>query len=463
VCSIASIASQPYDADMGSETFSFLADSILFDDAYLASGFAGVDDARLRQELDAYRAFCLAHIDDLLREVYACESVTKIFAGVRAPITFDLLKQMAFYADQFVLDDPLFSEGYRGTSEGTAMNEYFGMKRDEGLGRRVAEAARLVKRLTPFVAANYAKVLPVSSLFEVHGGVPLRASENRFDDVLPGPLMEFFRGQAEVHCMRREGATFIEVPDQSPSRYISVRFKNDEMEYVRLYQLWANEVVSFDEATRIAKFAMTMPDEPPDQAYFDAWVHQSINQTAIAVHDEIRTEFELARQLKAAYFTKSPFAFDVLERVTNKNVQMQRPTSTLLNTELPFLADVDATTLMRIREEDADAFARFRGHLDKHLRAIASTEPAKRAAKIDDVAAEMRNDADEIGRVVERARKKFTGQGTLALAALSASVKTAGLSLPVAATAAAAAYAAYQDYRSKVEAPAYFLWRVLKN
>lgn len=445
---------------MGSESHNFLADSILFDDRSLENGFRAISEERLRAELDAYRAHCLLHADDLLREVYACESATKIFAGVRNPVTFDLLKQTAFYVDQFVLDDPLFAAAHPGTAEGKVLNEFYGMKPNDWLGNSVAGAARFMKRLTPFIAANYVKVLPVSSIFEAKGGVPLTASENRFEDGLPSDIMRFYRERVVVKRLRRDDHSLIEVDDPSPCRHIAVRFREDDADYVRLYSLFENKVLSFDEATSTATFSMTMPADPPDQAYFDAWMDQAINQTAIAVDRELTTEFRLARSLKAAYFMKSSFAFSALQ-YTLDDVKVQRPMSTLASIDLPFIADVDPEVLIRMRNEESDAFERFRRHIDKHLRTIASTDDSKRPAKIDDVAAELQYEAAEVGAVVLRAQKKLAAHGTVAAAALTAGVLSSGWTVPLAVTAAASAYSAYQDYRAKVEAPAYFLWRVL--
>lgn len=84
---------------MGTKLFDYLGDSVLLDDHALSTEFAAITEDDLRMELARYREFALANLNELLAEVYACQSATKIFTGVRRPIELDLLKQGAFYIE----------------------------------------------------------------------------------------------------------------------------------------------------------------------------------------------------------------------------------------------------------------------------------------------------------------------------------------------------------------------------
>lgn len=446
---------------MGTKLFDYLADSIFFDEQALSTA----RDQDLAAELARYREFTLANLNELLREVYACESATKIFTGLRRPADLDLLKQGAFYIEQFVFDDPLFRLTKTSTEQGKVMSEYLGMRGDSPLQPRVATAAASLKRMTSMIAADYVKLLPVSYLFEPPEQTPIYYSENFFEDVLPPEFMSFFQSNAEVRAMRKDGDSYVEVSPFHPTRAISVRFKNDPFEHIRTYQLWQQEIVSVDEKSGEFVGHMTLPDDPPDQQQFDVWVRQSINRTAAQIHHEVALQMALANDLKSAYLTRSPFTFELLQRLApDADPSKMRSATTLLNIELPFVDHVDAAALMNLRREEHEAFERFRRTLDRKLRELANIKDAEeQRLKADDVSAELIENAHDVGAVVSRSQKKLAADATLTIAGLSAAVASGGWTLPVAITAAAAGVKAYQDYRGATDAPAFFLWKVLQQ
>jgi len=78
---------------MGTKLFDFLDNTILFDDAALASEFEAVDDPRLRDELSRYREFVDGNLDDLRGEIDSASGGLKLLAdGGR--ISLDLLSRL---------------------------------------------------------------------------------------------------------------------------------------------------------------------------------------------------------------------------------------------------------------------------------------------------------------------------------------------------------------------------------
>ena len=451
---------------MGTKLFDYLHESIFFDAAAVSTGFSSVSEDDLRTELTRYRDFALANLDDLLHEIYACQSTTKIFTGVRRHRDdIDLLKQGAFYIEQVVLDDPLFQLTKRSTEQGKVINEYLGMSGGRPLQEDVAAAAAKLRHMKPMIAADYVKLLPVSYLFEPPEQTPIYYSENFFEDVLPPEFMSFFKSNAEVRSMRRDDHSYVEESSLHRCRAISVRFKNDPFEHIRTYQLWEQEVVSFNETTREMKVGSTLPAEPPDQTQFEGWIRQSINRTAAQVHHEVALQMALANDLKAAYLTRSQFTFELLRLLApDADPSKMRAATTLLNVELPFIDEVDVQVLMDLRRQEQQAFDRFRRSLDGKLRELASIKDAEeQRLKADDISAELIENAHEVGQVVSRAQKKLAANATLTVAGLSAAVATGGWSLPVAIGTAAAGYKAYQEYRGATDAPAFFLWKSLQK
>jgi hypothetical protein len=65
-------------------------------------------------------------------------------------------------------------------------------------------------------------------------------------------------------------------------------------------------------------------------------------------------------------------------------------TSTLMNIDLPFLADVELEKLMRVRTEEGAAFQNFRTELDRQLRDLRSIDdPEQASRKAKDVVHEL--------------------------------------------------------------------------
>jgi hypothetical protein len=166
---------------MGSVIYDFLTESILFDDNLISDKFRSVDEQGLLKSLENYREFVLSSLKTIEEEANENRSSTKIFSGSRRT-SLDLLKQAAFYVNQFIVPDPLFSLTIKPGQINENMREFLKMSKINIDRVRLASAVAYLKRLTPAVTANYVKIVPLSLFFEPPSQIPIDFSDNQFAD-----------------------------------------------------------------------------------------------------------------------------------------------------------------------------------------------------------------------------------------------------------------------------------------
>lgn len=452
---------------MGSIVYDFLADSLLFDESLIADKYSRVPENEISKELQRYREFCLTVALELEAEVQANDSNLKFFSGIKR-ISIPLLKQSAFYVQQHVLYDPLFSLTHTPTEQSKAMNEFLGMRETPLDKGELAKTIRYLKVLTPMVAADYVKLLPTSYLLEPPKEVPFTHSENRFRERIPESLHDFMHGHAIVESGQQvEGGGIAFDGRFEIGRLIGVRFKDHDFLDSFGYALTQQEVIKLDRETGYVEFGWTLPDSPPDKAMFDAWVEQSVNQAAGGVYQRVLLENVLSVKFGAFYLTNSPFIFELLEQMVPVQDTIKANTANaVLNLNLPFLEDVDVDALMRVRTQDGEAFENFRLELDRHLRELREVnDPDTLRIRTENVVHELAEvQVHRIGQTLSSLRKKFFAEVSLVAASLCGTVQSGGLTLPVALIAGFQAYKSFMEYQKEKRVnPAFFLWRVLKD
>jgi len=453
---------------MGSLTFDFLKSSLLFDEDHLADAFSRIPVARLEQELQRYREFCADQRDALVEEVAKSGSRFRIFPGIERDIDFDLLKQSALYVEQFVFDDPLFVASRRNHPQGRVVNQAIGMPERELDRRAVAAASMQMLRLQSAVASNLVKFLPFSSIVEPAAETPILYSEDRFASSLPPEIIKLFRARVRVSATKRIEAGYRVEKRLYPTRSIHVGFRDASFRDSRSYHLFAHEVLSMDEASRTVEFAMRLPDEPPNREEFEAWVDQSINQTARSVYQHLRAEWEVAADLGAQYLTTSPFIHDVL--MTTPGHQSSAATHTanaLLSLDLPFLAGLSLDDIVHVRSEYALAFQAFRNSLDERLKELEDYEdPAQRRSVARKIARQLaETDVRSLGETLKSARASLTTDAVIAAASLVAAIPTSSpWTVQTVAGGLGAVLAGVKTVRdlkrSGRDSAAFFLWKL---
>jgi hypothetical protein len=354
---------------MGSQTFDFLTDSFLFQDALIQSQFSTVTESEIQKELARYRDFCLSKQSELEQEILIGESSLNVISDIEMP-DLNLLKQNAFYINQHIINDPLFTIGYKENEISKAMSSYFGSDSKKMNKTTLTKIVAYLKQITPMVVADYVKLLPVNIFLEPPEQLPILYSENLFSDVLPSSLIGFFYDNTVIHSLERikDNPSLIRLEDLKPCREIMIRF-NNHTDHGYGYILWESEFEPLDKQEGQFQTVMTLPDAPPDLDTFSNWVKQSFHLSCKKAYDEVFERSLIADRFGASYLTESRFVFDLLSQFFP--IKNDIPTNTanvLLNMELPFLEKIDISALMEIRMNYGEEFQNFRLYLDRQFR-----------------------------------------------------------------------------------------------
>lgn len=451
---------------MGSVLFDFLTESWLFHPEHVEEKFANVASGEIIKELQRYREFCLSHREELISEAVGAKSGFRIFPGAHS-VDQRLLKQSALYVERYILADPIFPFTEQEKPYGRAMRKYLGEEDPHKLDRaELAEAILRLKSLTPMVAADYVKFIPVSYLFESPEELPLYYSKNRFSDVLPADLLSFFRQHKNVHILRKEKHGWIEDPTADLTRNIAIDFGDDRSGGM-LFQLFDHEVSEFDEATGRYTARLSLPEELPEQASYDAWVEQSINRTAINCYDRMCKELTLSMALGASYMCISEFRNELLTRFFPvKSGTAEHSASVFLHIDVPFIDEIDTDTLMRLRRDEGEAFQVFRHELERQLWDLRVEEnPEKLRVKAEKVMHDLATvQHEQLTINLHKLRRGVLADAVILSAALVATIISTHLYWPAIVGAVAGAYKLKSDHDAALrQNPSFFLWKARRR
>jgi hypothetical protein len=451
---------------MGSILFDFLTESVLFDLGQLKDRYLGLPDSELIEILQRYRAFCLSHREELVAEAVDTKSGFHVFPGTHS-VHPNLLRQSALYVERYVLSDPLFLLTDQEKPYGRAMRSYLGHDDPHRLDRmRIAEAVTQLKNLTPMIAADYVKFLPVSYLFESPKDLPIYYSKTRFSDVLPADLLSLFHQHKRVHALRRDKTGWIEDRSAHVSRGIAIEF-GDDYSAGMMYQLFEQEIESFDEAARTYTGRISLPESPPAQAYYDSWVEQSVNRTAINFYDRLCTELMLSVQLGASYLCFSEFRNELLAKFFPVRVgTAEHSANVILQLSLPFLDEIDTEALMKVRCDDGEAFQVFRHELERQFWDLRMEEdPNKLRIKAEKVMHELGSiQHEQLTLKLKQLCRGSLASAVILSATLGGTFMASGHYLPALIGAAAAGYKLKSDYDAALrQNPSFFLWKARRS
>ena len=452
---------------MATRLLEFISESFLFDDSALKNRYASFGEVELLKELENYRVLQLSDALANEKAVRANTSNLKLFNGSTHSI-FSLLKQSALYLDEVVIADPVFPHTHKWSQNAKTMNDFVGAPGSGAINReKLAESAHYLKQLTPMIQAAFVCVLPITALFEPPKVIPYRASLNGFSDVLPESLLNFFRDRSIVDSIRKTPEGMIIDGTKEIGRGIFVRFKDHFGEDAMGYLLMEDYVSSGDKKNRTVESIMSLPDSPPDKVRYDAWVSQSINQTAEHSYKRMLLENKLAADFNASYLCNTPFEFELLEQFHPVDESIPDNTvNSLLAFDLPFMDSVDLRTLMRIRSEDGEVFQNFRHELDKQFRELRTlTNPDELRVRTENIWHEISNvQVEKINQKIRHLESQLKIDIGIGVAGLVGAVQTSGFSLIALGIAAAQGYRSYKEYQHQAKQnPAFFLWKALRK
>lgn len=452
---------------MGSITYGFLADSILFHEKNLKNSFKDIPVDRIEKEIQEYRNFCIKNFDDLINEIKGRDSFLKVFSH-QGETPLNLLKQTALYIDQFIIPDPIFALSEKRSEASKASSEYLGFEQIYFDKDRLAKSAKFLKEITPMIAADYVKIFPKSFYFERPEGIPFTMPKDYHNNILPRDILDFLKSRTSVKSLQKSDRGGWRVLDELlPCRSIIIDFEDEEIVKSMVFYLFQTEVLDYNVETGIVKFSQTLPDTVPDQAYFEAWVNQSQNSSSKAYFDTVFTESALSANLNSTYLSNSKLAHELLTRNFQAKETIETYTaSQLLNFELPFIDNIDVNKLMTVREFEADTFTSFRIELEKNFRELRTLNDENQIRqKTENIFHELSEvQGQKIKQKLNNVQKQFGMNTLLAIGGLAGSIVTSGLSLGATALAIGKGYKDYLDYQEKVkENPAYLLWKVKNN
>ncbi len=453
---------------MGSVIYDFLADSLFFHEESIQNNFVKESESRIQQELELYRNHCISNYKNLTLEIKKRESFLKVFSSSnKTPI--NLLKQTALYVDQFIIQDPLFSFTEIKNETAITTANYLGYKNTKLIDRvSIAESSKFLKEITPMIVGNYVKIFPASYHFEAPKEIPIYIPTNYYNDILPEEILNFFRENVIVHSMKKIENDGWQVLENQliPCRSILIDFLGNENKEKMIFHLFQTEVLSIDEEKRIVKVQKTLPETPPDENYFQAWVTQSINSTSKAFFDNTFKECLLASNLNSTLLCENDFTRRLISENYNVKETIQTETANhMLNFELPFLDRIDINKLMYIREMDADVFTNFRLELEKNFRELRTlNDPKLIKQKTENILHELNEvQLNKIKQKISHINNQFAVNSLIGIGGLVGTVSIGGFSLIATALAIAKGYKDYNEYKEKVrENPSYLLWKIKK-
>jgi hypothetical protein len=445
---------------MGSITYDFLANSILFNDSEIEKQYSSLNDNQLENILQDYRKHCLTNFDDLKKEVAENQSTLKVLSGIEE-IPFETLKQSALYFDQFIIYDPLFQFTHTENETSKVVTKYLNFEKN-GINRKgLALAAKLLKSITPMIAADFVKILPISYNFEPPKETLINLPINYYADILPEDIMQYFKEKVIVQSMKQDtkGWKILDKQDFTPGLFIT--FEELHSHKGSIFHFFYQEFVKSENSNKL-----TLAEYPVDKETWDVWVSQSVHSSAKAVFDKIYIENLIANDLNATYLAENTFTSNLLTLSLNMKETVENSSaSQFMNLELPFLDNINIDKLMTIRTHEADLFTNFRIELERQLRELRTINDPK------EIKLRQENIIHELGTVQVRKidqklnslKRKGFADGILLLGGLAGTVQTAGWSLLASALASVSGYKTYRDYKDNLtENPSYLLWKVLK-
>ncbi|HHQ4672857.1 TPA: hypothetical protein ACSP2I_000130 [Aeromonas veronii] len=453
---------------MGSYIYDFLNDSVLLDKSMVSRNYQGLSEKRLVQELSQYRTYCIMSLPSISYDIKDHNGKLSSM-GSEFFANDSLLKHAALYMDQLVLPDPIFPFTMPLHEQSSVFSQMLGFNQDGSIDRvKLAFTAQQIISLRPFVAGNYVKFYPHSYHSEPAKNIPGGYSEVGFSDLLPEPILKFFKDRAKVSSLEKVSNGYKLCDNLFPCRGIGLHFEGDSKDNIEIYNLFEQEIISMDEDTKSINFKMILPDSPPSITQFNNWVHQSINKSAYEYFKNTVSNVSLASSLNSSYTSSIRLESELLRKhffSGDKSIQTNAFDS-IMKMDLPFLQGVNAHDLMSIRQNDGEEFANFRRELESSLKELRyEQDPLIVQRKIQDIEHEIfESQVQKINTKVKSIKQVSFADLSIAFIGLSTSVATSGLSLLGTLAALAHGAKTFGEYREKVtENPAFFAWKIKKS
>lgn len=266
--------------------------------------------------------------------------------------------------------------------------------------------------------------------------------------------------------MVRERGQWIIKDELTPARGLFITFREHLSTRGHVFHLFDTKIASLDDESRIATFVQSLANDPPDSDQFAAWTRQSINAASRDFFVDTVLELAYAELTHATYLTPSPFVDQLLDVIGQRPTGIVPATArAVANFQLPVVQKVDLATLMKIRNEESDAFLNLRVELERRFREIRlESDPVRVRVMTENALHELTQaQVHDANLALARARRGALADILLAAGGFAASVITSGISLVAAAVAGVHGYKAWQIFRETKVKPAYLFRRLLQE
>lgn len=405
-------------------------------------------------------------------------------------LPFEIIKQLAIYANRIYLHDALLHTARRWQSFDFEMPLMMQYPSHEEKGRYyrqllAADIERMMA-LRPLVEAQIIHFTPTALIQSYRDAKDMYADSlygaNSADVPAlqqpppPKAVMEYCRNHLKVvpvHFDDQHTPILHEQDTLSPRRAIAVYFVGDPSPFI--YQLGD---ISVDDSKEGAVNIWYPYDErtPVDEAMFWNWVEGSKRQRIIARLERLQQDLLLATGIKAQFLTTLPTSKDLaVVDMTPAGQQRAAVTTAVMRMNLPYFDRATFSSIARARRNE-EAFEGFRDALDTALQEATSlSDPDDIQRQIDEVAHDiLTRPIAKIDQQMKRFHRKLIPGSIVLIGSLAATIITNGNTLAtLPAIGASASYAlpeiikAFQDRQEQREQikefPSFFYWDVTHN
>lgn len=451
---------------MSINCLSFLLNSFLYSNDCVDSGFSNYQNKQINSELQKYREFVLENYVDIQNEIKHTYDKLNISVETFSELpTEDLYKQLVLYMDQVVIPDPLFELTEERNPFSDTVGQYMGLQKASGIERqKLTDVINYIKCISPLIESGFVVMLPVSLMHEAPKKIGINYSPTSFSDVIPSPILDYYRSIAKVYNLEKCD-TGLRMDPSKPltlGTQIYVDFPDAIKSNGNMYQYMLQEVVEYDEETRKAQFRMYIPDTI-DAPTFNVWVNQSINQTANHHFKEKYSELVLARKSGCMYLTRSPLTAKVLQMAIENPSKDAELATMALQFNLPILSQLPITDILDIRNNYGEAFHNFRNELNARLIGLDSVDdPDTFRCQLDSISYELNNlQVKEVEKEYRKISRTLKLDALALTGSLIASFATGGITAVGAAGAFVKGVSDISKYYTDVnEHNGLFLWKL---
>lgn len=451
---------------MSINCLSFLLNSFLYSNGCVDSEYSKYQDKQINSELQKYREFVLGNYVDIQNEIKHTHDKLNISIETFSELpTEDVYKQLVLYMDQVVIPDPLFELTEERNPFSDTVGQYMGLQKTSGVERqKITNVINYIKCIAPLIESGFVVMLPVSLMHEAPKNIGVNYSPTSFSDVIPAPILDFYRSIAKVYNLEKCD-TGLRMDPNKPltlGTQIYVDFPDDIKSNGNMYQYMLQEVVEYDENTGKALFRMHIP-ETISKETFDLWVNQSINQAANHHFNEKYAELVLAQTCGCMYLSRSPLTAKILQMAIEKPSKDMELSSMALQLDLPVLNQLPLTDILNIRNNYGEAFHNFRNELNSKLLSLDSIDNAESFRRqLDTISYELNNlQVKEVEKEYRKISRTLKLDALALTGSLIASFATGGITAVGAAGAFVKGISDIGKYYTDVhEHNGLFLWKL---